>query len=174
MVFLGKQSAVLKNNNPLFYKTSYNRDHSRGDLLERAKQAFRGVLFDITNDNHNGDIKTHLKNKFSKEKKFDEKQGICCKYCKTIITRHSARIEMHDRSTHFFVNPAGKGFVVQCFNQAEGCFVHGEPSDFFSWFTGYRWQYAHCHHCGVHLGWYFADSLGNSFFGLITEHLQGL
>ena len=71
---------------------------------------------------------------------------------------------------HTFFNPAGVVYEINCYSQARGCVVHGLPTDEFSWFKGYVWQYAACITCQEHLGWFFSSS-DTTFYGLIAGKL---
>jgi hypothetical protein len=73
---------------------------------------------------------------------------------------------------HVFNNPVGIQFEIGCFSQAGGCYMRGEPVSEWTWFTGYRWCYAHCASCHMHLGWHYSGTDGNGFFGLILEAMR--
>lgn len=101
--------------------------------------------------------------------------GILCKYCRSLITEPKHGIEVQNAHQHEFINPHGFQFLIACFQTAQGCNNHGTPSDDFSWFAGYRWQYASCKHCQEHLGWRFIRlmpiGIVDHFFGLICDRL---
>ncbi len=61
--------------------------------------------------------------------------------------------------------------VFGCFSDASGCLVYGIPTSEYTWFTGYRWNYAHCAACLSHLGWFY-QSDSDGFFGLILDKLM--
>ncbi len=96
--------------------------------------------------------------------------GILCRACRFPVTADQYIVAVNDRHQHTFFNPAGIVFEIRCFARAAGIAVHGERTDEFSWFAGYRWQYGHCTSCMTHLGWYFS-SVGHSFYGLIVSGL---
>jgi len=104
------------------------------------------------------------------EQKREEETSILCKFCGSVITRRDAACKKNGRHDHVFFNPAGIAFEISCFKNAPGCVVQGEPTTNFSWFSGYRWQYALCATCLTHLGWRFSSS-HDAFFGLITGRL---
>ncbi|HZA51922.1 MAG TPA: cereblon family protein [Myxococcaceae bacterium] len=85
------------------------------------------------------------------------------------MTWEDRRIEISGQHAHTAVNPAGIEFHFGCFADAEGCAVHGEPTDEHTWFPGCFWQFAHCRGCAAHLGWYFTGAA--TFFGLVLERL---
>lgn len=98
--------------------------------------------------------------------------GIHCAACGYLVTRTRWRLEM-DGHEHVFFNPAGKVFRVLCFREATGIVDRGVPTDEFSWFRGYLWNYALCRGCGDHMGWRFAgDAEPAVFFGLIKVKLS--
>jgi hypothetical protein len=39
--------------------------------------------------------------------------------------------------------------------QATGMEAQGDPTEEFSWFPGYSWEYLHCDCCGTHIGWLY-------------------
>lgn len=97
---------------------------------------------------------------------------IACAACLAPITVASARVEKAGRHHHTCVNPAGCVFHIACFASAPGAVAHGDPSDHFSWFDGYRWQMASCRGCTAHLGWSFSGAVANDvFWGLIRAQL---
>ncbi len=96
---------------------------------------------------------------------------IICARCHTPITHFEHRIEVQHSHHHRFTNPNGLVFNIGCFAQALGCMIVGDPTQTFSWFPGYNWQYAFCEGCGEHLGWYYQTSGSNFFYGLIAEKL---
>lgn len=92
-----------------------------------------------------------------------------CVACGLAITFISARIEVLGQHRHCFVNPHGYDYVIGCFRDAFGCLIQGQPSPFFSWFPGMRWQVAVCSQCQIHLGWSFGQPI--EFYGFILERL---
>lgn len=107
---------------------------------------------------------------------------IACKACHYTITSPLSLYPIQGSSHHVFTNPSEMSFDLQTFESAEGCIISGSLLSQFSWFPGYRWQYAYCKGCGEHLGWHYvsaSDEHSQSltkheiprFFGLITDHL---
>jgi hypothetical protein len=97
--------------------------------------------------------------------------GIYCAACGERVTRGRWRLDM-DGHEHVVFNPAGVVFRLLCFREAPGVFDHGDPTDEFSWFKGYLWNFAHCRGCGQHMGWRFtAEADPPLFFGLIKGKL---
>jgi hypothetical protein len=72
---------------------------------------------------------------------------------------------------HRFVNPAGIHYHIGCFARAAGLIPVGDPSRYWTWFPGYRWQIEHCPGCQEHLGWLFSGPDGQ-FHGLILDRLE--
>jgi hypothetical protein len=102
-----------------------------------------------------------------------EKGDLYCKGCQTKITNENQIIVMGGKNQQTFFNPTGMVFQISCFKEAPGCQTVGLPSSDFSWFSGYKWQIAHCHHCLTHLGWFFTHPQNPPFFGLILARLTG-
>jgi len=98
-------------------------------------------------------------------------RNIICRICLAEVTTKKDQFTKNGRQEHCFFNPHGIAFVVRCFKKAAGCTVTGDPSSEFSWFEGYLWSFALCAGCGEHLGWFFQNHGGNSFFGLIPSKL---
>ncbi len=98
--------------------------------------------------------------------------GILCKVCDHLITRPEELVTINDRFIHCFTNPAGVSYEIQCYKDAPGVLVSGKPTDFFSWFPGYRWQYSYCQQCKIHLGWLFSSDT-DAFYGLNIAMLKG-
>lgn len=71
---------------------------------------------------------------------------------------------------HTFFNPVGIVYEICCFSDAPGCTVFGKPTDEFTWFPGYTWEYSVCGTCSDHLGWFY-NSSESSFYGLINSKL---
>ena len=70
-------------------------------------------------------------------------------------------------------NPAGRIFRVVCYKEAPGTHAAGAPTDDFTWFRGYEWQFAGCQGCATHLGWQFSGGEAPAvFFGLINPKLS--
>lgn len=99
---------------------------------------------------------------------------IICRHCDETLTRPELVAVINDNTHHFFTNPSGMGFEVICFESADGCVISGKPTDFFTWFPGFYWQYAYCRGCAHHIGWYYSHPEKQGFFGLVAEHLLGL
>ncbi len=100
-----------------------------------------------------------------------EDPWIRCRACGAGIARPADRIAVGGRHRHRFANPYGIVFEIGCFAAAEGCTAVGNPTEEFTWFSGYRWRVALCAACRVHLGWRFSAAAGKGFFGLILERL---
>ena len=102
----------------------------------------------------------------------EKQSGILCKNCDHLITRPEEMLTINDRFIHCFTNPAGVSYEIQCYRNAPGVLVSGKPTDYFSWFSGYRWQYSYCEQCQTHLGWRFSNDT-DGFFGLNIAMLKG-
>jgi hypothetical protein len=96
---------------------------------------------------------------------------ILCRNCLHAITRPGDRIHVDGRHRQTFANPHGMVFEIGCFRSAEGCAAIGPASEEFTWFAGHHWRVCICAACLVHLGWRFASSAGNTFYGLILDQL---
>lgn len=88
------------------------------------------------------------------------------------MTRLADRIAVGGVHRHIFANPDGWVFEIGCFSRAPGCMAVGPVIPDFSWFPGTTWQVTVCGRCGLHLGWHYAGSDGNRFFGLILPRLR--
>ena len=97
---------------------------------------------------------------------------IQCAACGYPISSSDQRIDVSGRHDHHCVNPLGYRFHIGCFGEALGCAISGSPAAADSWFPRYRWQYASCSRCAKHLGWYFQDSGGTYFYGLILNRIS--
>jgi len=103
------------------------------------------------------------------EKKTDD--ALYCAACGHLVTRERWRTS-RDGHEHKLINPLGQVFNVQCFEDAPGAGLTGEPTSQYTWFAGYRWQIALCRICDAHLGWrYISTGQSGTFFGLIKEKL---
>ncbi|MBU0485524.1 MAG: hypothetical protein KKB30_13545 [Proteobacteria bacterium] len=102
----------------------------------------------------------------------EEENGIFCKQCRAVITGKENVIRVAGRHLHICYNQVGVIFRVGCFRDAPGCLRHGEPTLENTWFLGYRWRFADCASCGLHLGWQFSGA-EDDFFGLIVDKLSG-
>ena len=109
------------------------------------------------------------KEKFLKLKE-EKKRYIICKFCSNNITDSSKIISIENCHNHTFVNPAGIIYNINCYSEAKGCIVTGEKTEEFSWFKGFKWQFASCNSCFNHLGWFYTSD-NYSFFGLISNYL---
>jgi hypothetical protein len=107
----------------------------------------------------------------SDEKAPQEEVYILCRDCLHPITRPADRIGVQGRHRHTFANPHGIVYEISCFRSAQGCGVIGPASDEFTWFAGYHWRVCVCAACLVHLGWRFASTGGDTFYGLILDRL---
>ncbi len=101
-----------------------------------------------------------------------EDKKIICINCRSIIADTSDLIRDGDSDFSIFRNPAGIFFRVACFSRTPGCVTAGEYTGEHSWFAGYKWCYALCGSCHIHLGWHFISG-ENSFWGLIADRLTG-
>ena len=97
--------------------------------------------------------------------------AVLCRQCKAHITENAFLIPISGETCHFFTNPLGTGYDIQTYQQASGCLISGKPTEHFTWFEGFCWQYAYCRQCNQHLGWYYHCEGATSFFGLITDRL---
>ena len=97
-------------------------------------------------------------------------KGIICRFCRNVITRPEAIIQMSGRHCHVFTNPTGITYEIGCFSSATGCVRFGEPTDEFTWFPGFLWYCVLCSKCHIHLGWYYQSGT-NGFYGLILDNL---
>lgn len=99
--------------------------------------------------------------------------ALYCAGCGHLVTRGRWALSM-DGHEHVFFNPAGQIFRVVCFAEAPGAADVGEPTDEFTWFKGYDWNFALCRGCATHLGWRYAgEASPRVFFGLIKNRLAG-
>jgi len=106
----------------------------------------------------------------SKQQSVEENQATyCCAVCQHIITSEVSVISVEGEHTHIKFNPEGRKFLLRCFSSALGCAIAGDPTSYFSWFSGYNWQFAHCSQCGAQLGWFYEGQ--SRFYGLIKEQL---
>lgn len=100
-----------------------------------------------------------------------EKKKVLCRSCGAEITDNSFATNVNDSHEHSFFNPHGYVFQIRCYSAATGCISAGNPSNEFTWFSGYTWQLAVCNKCSAHLGWRFqSDSV--SFYGLIRDKIS--
>jgi len=100
-------------------------------------------------------------------------KAVLCRSCRSVVTEQDKAISIDNNHMHTFFNLAGIVFETHCFSQVKGCINQGTPTDEFSWFSGYTWEYALCSTCFDHLGWFY-NSADSSFFGLIgSKIIQG-
>lgn len=111
-----------------------------------------------------------LKQKAEDEFSLYEEGSIICRNCGNSITSIEKIVSIHGAHKHTFTNPAGVIYAIGCFSSAEGCVVFGEPTNAFTWFDSFRWSFASCSKCLLHLGWFYQRN-DNSFFGLILDNL---
>ncbi len=97
---------------------------------------------------------------------------VYCAQCSHVISNVGERIEVAGSHQHQFTNPYGYRFLVGCYRQALGCAISGEPTAADTWFPGFLWRYASCEECSQHLGWFFANSDNQTFYGLILPRIQ--
>ena len=100
-----------------------------------------------------------------------ERKKLFCKTCLNLITLDSYGIEVDGSHSHTFMNPRGIVFHIGCFMNARGCFIMGNPTAEYTWFSGYTWSHVICSNCLNHLGWYY-QSGHSSFYGLILDQLM--
>jgi len=118
-----------------------------------------------------GQGKTTAVNTGAEDRKKDSpEKSILCRVCSATVTSPLEGMAKNGLHEHVFFNPTGTAFEIRCYKRAPGCLIQGEPTDDFSWFTSYNWQYALCSTCLTHLGWWFS-SRSDSFFGLIANRL---
>ena len=97
--------------------------------------------------------------------------AIRCGFCRAIISYPGNQLERLGKHIHTFRNPSGLSFTIACYARA-WCDAVGSPTEEWSWFPGYRWQYALCHACHEHLGWFYrTDGDLAPFYGLILPRL---
>jgi len=97
--------------------------------------------------------------------------ALYCACCGALITRTRWALSV-DGHEHVFFNPAGMVYRILCFAEAPGVRDQGAPTDDFTWFAGYDWNFAFCADCNEHLGWrYTGDGDPILFFGLIKKCL---
>ena len=96
---------------------------------------------------------------------------IVCKQCRFHLTSSDYAIAIDGNHEHVQCNPQGYTFVFKCFSRAPGSIMSGEPTQEFSWFSGYSWRYSHCQGCGSHLGWFFQNQQSDSFSGLVADKI---
>jgi hypothetical protein len=99
----------------------------------------------------------------------EENKKLLCNFCKNHITDIGEAISINGAQSHTFKNPAGFIYTVSCYRTAPGCSIQGEPTNEFSWFSGYVWQVATCRSCKEQLGWLFSNE--QQFYALITDRL---
>lgn len=126
------------------------------------------ILLDLTEEDPVTKILTQIQGDDTEE----VQRGILCNHCEHKITIPEELITIGDKFIHCFTNPAGVSFEIQCYRQASGATISGKPTEYFSWFKGYAWQYSYCEKCNSHLGWYFSRE-ENGFYGLNVAALKG-
>ena len=95
---------------------------------------------------------------------------ILCRNCLEKVTNSRSMAAKEGAWEHTFTNAYGYVFRVGCFTTAPGCIKVAEPTEEFTWFKGYQWQFCLCRNCMQHLGWYYSSGR-DSFFGLILTEL---
>lgn len=93
-----------------------------------------------------------------------------CRRCRAPITSDDQRLTIAGRHAHRRSNPHGIEFELGCFGAAPGATTSGLPTSEHTWFTGYRWSFALCRRCNVHLGWFFSGA-EPPFHGLIFKRM---
>jgi hypothetical protein len=99
------------------------------------------------------------------------KHHVRCKSCLNYLTKNEYLIPVNGETNHFFTNPTGAGFDLLTYQLVEGCIISGKPTEFFTWFEGFSWQYCYCNSCNTHIGWYFSCENHCGFFALVTDRL---
>ena len=100
-----------------------------------------------------------------------DKPHLHCAACGYPITSRKDGTSVNGSHEHTFTNPHGLIFRIGCFGTAPGCIQTGEATDAWTWFPGFEWRLALCHHCQTHLGWGYRSEGGDGFFGLILDRL---
>lgn len=93
-----------------------------------------------------------------------------CRRCRAPITSESERLTIAGQHLHRRTNPYGVEFELGCFGAAPGATTTGLPTSEHTWFAAYRWSFALCRRCNVHLGWFFSGA-EPPFHGLIFKLL---
>ncbi len=99
-------------------------------------------------------------------------EDLLCVVCGHPITAKREGIAVSGSHEHIFRNPAGYEFRIGCFRSAPGCMHVGEYTDEHSWFPEYRWCFAVCSNCRIHMGWPYRAQDGTVFYGLILDRLK--
>lgn len=94
-----------------------------------------------------------------------------CISCGNPVTTPEERFARDGKTAFHFVNPGGYQFDICLYRNALGCYPNGDACGQHSWFPPYYWQPALCDQCDLHLGWYYQQSSGDNFWGLITALL---
>lgn len=101
-----------------------------------------------------------------------EDDALHCVRCGHLVTRGRWAFAPDGGHERLCANPAGRLFKVVSFTEAPGAVDQGPPTEEFSWFKGYVWNFALCRGCSEHLGWrYTADAKPPLFWGLIKDRL---
>lgn len=127
--------------------------------------------FRLPSEKQGGEKLKSLVNEKSKEKALDDGEFIFCRQCIHAITSKAERVQVNGSHQHTFANSHGIVFQIGCFGSANGCGHVGSATDEFTWFAGYNWRVVVCSLCLTHLGWVFSSGSGESFHGLILDHL---
>ena len=99
------------------------------------------------------------------------KQRLVCAACAHPITRVQDETRRRGLHVHCFANPGGFVYRIGCFSAAPGVVQIGAGVSEHTWFAGFSWRVALCGGCREHLGWGFAATDGDGFFGLILSRL---
>jgi len=100
-----------------------------------------------------------------------DEEAIRCAVCGLRITSQKESVSVSGSTEPVFTNPFGYVFKINSFKQAPGCGGAGEYTLENTWFPGFRWRYALCLSCRVHLGGHYLSD-DSSFFGLIVGNLK--
>jgi hypothetical protein len=96
--------------------------------------------------------------------------SILCANCLANITSQEFLFFVDGRNVFRFTNPSGITFLIRLFSKAVGSVEKEIPTEQFSWFPGFSWNFAHCQKCETHLGWKYY-SRDKNFFGLIENKI---
>lgn len=102
-----------------------------------------------------------------------EDDPLYCARCGHLVTRGRWAFAPDGGHERVFFNPAGHVFRLRCFTEAPGASDSGPPTDAFTWFKGYDWNFALCRGCSEHLGWRYTGAAAPPlFWGLIKDRLS--
>ena len=93
-----------------------------------------------------------------------------CTQCTLTITRPEHQLSIHGTTHHTRTNGAGFIHRFITFSDATHVQHHGIPTDDFTWFDGFTWEFARCAGCHAHLGWLYQRAT-QRFYGLLMTAL---